>query len=99
MEKMAKKILVLRFGALGDLVHTTIIPQAIKAKYPDYEIHYCSEARYVQVLKNNPYIDKIIEFDHKRKKEFYGLWMGKTKEKTVPSPFIKERCNDYSERK
>ena len=70
MEKMIKKVLVLRFGALGDLVHTTIIPQAIKAKYPDCEIHYCSEARYVQVLKNNPHIDKIIEFDQKRRKEF-----------------------------
>lgn len=70
MEKMTKKILVLRFGALGDLVHTTIIPQAIKQKYPDCEIHYCSESRYVEVLKNNPYIDKIIEFNQKRRKEF-----------------------------
>ncbi len=70
----SKKILVLRFGALGDLVHTTIIPQAIKAKYPDYEVHYCCEARYAAVLQNNPDIDKIIEFDHKRKKDFpYNL--------------------------
>lgn len=69
-----KKILVLRFGALGDLVHTTIIPQAIKMKYPDYEIHYCSEARYIDVLQNNPDIDKIIAFDHKRKKDLsYNL--------------------------
>lgn len=71
---MAKKILVLRFGALGDIVHTTIIARAIKAKHPDYEVHYCCEARYVEVLKNNPDIDKIIEFDHKRKKDFsYNL--------------------------
>ncbi len=69
-----KKILVLRFGALGDIVHTTIIPQAIKAKYPEYEVHYCCEARYVHVLQNNADIDKIIEFDHKRKKDFsYNL--------------------------
>lgn len=70
----SKKVLVLRFGALGDIVHTTIIAQAIKSKYPDYEVHYCSEARYAAVLKNNPDIDKIIEFDHKRKKDFsYNL--------------------------
>ncbi len=69
-----KKILVLRFGALGDIVHTTIIPQAIKEMYPDYEVHYCCESRYVDVLQNNPDIDKIIEFDHKRKKDFsYNL--------------------------
>ncbi len=70
----SKKVLVLRFGALGDIVHTTIIPQAIKAKHPDYEVHYCCESRYVHVLENNPDIDKIIEFDHKRRKDFsYNL--------------------------
>ncbi|MCM1009908.1 MAG: glycosyltransferase family 9 protein [Fusobacterium sp.] len=74
MVEEAKKVLVLRFGALGDIVHTTIIPQAIKAAHPDYEVHYCCEARYVDVLRNNPDIDKIIEFDHKRKKDFsYNL--------------------------
>ena len=71
MEKTSKKILILRFGALGDIVHTTIIPQAIKAKYPNYEVHYCSESRYLHVIKNNPNIDKIIEFDHKRKKDIF----------------------------
>lgn len=74
MAEDSKKILVLRFGALGDIVHTTVIPQAIKAKYPDYEIHYCCEARYADVLRHNSNIDKIIEFDHKRRKEFsYNL--------------------------
>lgn len=74
VNEKSKKILVLRFGALGDIVHTTIIPQAIKAAYPDYEIHYCCEERYIGVLENNPDIDKIIEFDHKRKKDFsYNL--------------------------
>lgn len=70
----SKKILILRFGALGDIVHTTIIAQAIKAQYPEHQIHYCCEARYVHVLQNNPDIDKIIPFDHKRKKDWkYNL--------------------------
>ncbi len=74
MADETKKILILRFGALGDIVHTTVIAQAIKAKYPHYEVHYCCESRYVHVLQHNPDIDKIIEFDHKRKKDFsYNL--------------------------
>lgn len=69
-----KKVLVLRLGALGDIVHTTIIARAIKEAHPDWEVHYCSEARYTHVLENNSDIDKIIPFDHKRKKDFsYNL--------------------------
>ena len=74
MSEESKKILILRFGALGDIVHTTIIAQAIKNKYPNCEIHYCCEARYVEVLQNNPDIDKVISYDHKRRKDFsYNL--------------------------
>jgi len=69
-----KKVLILRLGALGDIVHTTVIARAIKSAHPDWEVHYCSEARYIHVLENNSDIDKIIPFDHKRKKDFsYNL--------------------------
>lgn len=71
MAKENKKILILRFGALGDIVHSTVIAHAIKEKYPQYEIHYCCEVAYSKVLVNNPDIDKIICYD-KRKR---GNWL------------------------
>lgn len=69
MEKKKKKILVIRLGAIGDVVHTTIIPKSIKLKHPEYEIHYLSEKHIVPLLKNNPYIDNVIELDPSRKRD------------------------------
>lgn len=63
----SKKILLIKFGAIGDLVHSTIITQAIKEKHPDFEIHYLTKSNYVSLLENCPSIDKVLSFDNKIK--------------------------------
>lgn len=74
MKAENKKILILRFGALGDIVHTTVIAQALKAAYRNCEIVYCVEKRYSEIIENCEYIDKIIPYDQKqRKKLLYNL--------------------------
>ncbi|MBO7672365.1 glycosyltransferase family 9 protein [bacterium] len=74
MEVKNKKILILRFGALGDIVHTTVIAQALKKAYPDCEIFYCVEERYSEIIENCEFIDKIIPYDQKqRKKLLYNI--------------------------
>lgn len=74
MAKSHLKILILRLGALGDIVHTTIMAQAIKAAYPDSEVHYCVEERYFDVVKNHPNVDKVHLYNQKlRKNWFYTL--------------------------
>ena len=60
--KSNKKILLIRLGAIGDVVMTTIIPQSIKAKHPECEIHYLTNKGLVKLLNNSPYIDKIIPY-------------------------------------
>ncbi len=70
-EKKKLKVLILRFGALGDIVHTTIIAQAIKKQYPDYEVHYCVETRYSDILKNNSDIDKIYCYNQMKRKDWF----------------------------
>ncbi len=69
MANKKKKILIIRLGAIGDVVHTTIIPKAIKNKYPDYEIHYLTQNEIAPILDNNPYIDKVIPMITKKKKD------------------------------
>lgn len=69
MADKKKKILVIRLGAIGDVVHTTIIPKAIKQKHPDYEIHYLTQNEIAPILDNNPYIDKVIPMITKKKKD------------------------------
>ena len=54
-----KKILIIRFSAIGDIVLSSPIMRCIKEQIPDSEIHYCTKPQYGELLKYNPHIDKI----------------------------------------
>ena len=53
-----KKILILRFSSIGDIVLTTPVPRTLKAQL-DAKIHYATKKNYRVVLEGNPYIDKL----------------------------------------
>ena len=57
------KILFLRFSSIGDIVLTTPVIRCVKKQIPGCTVHYVVKANYANVLKNNPYIDEIIEYD------------------------------------
>jgi ADP-heptose:LPS heptosyltransferase len=54
-----KKILVIRFSSIGDIVLTTAVVRCLKNQIPGAEIHYCTKKLFAAVLIANPYIDKI----------------------------------------
>lgn len=55
-----KKFLIIRYGAIGDVVHTTNTFRSIKSAYPDTEIHYLTFFAPAELLKNDKDIDKVI---------------------------------------
>ncbi len=57
-----KKILILRFSSIGDIVLTTPVPRALKVQL-DAEVHYCTKPQYAILLTENPYIDRIHTLD------------------------------------
>ena len=59
----SKRVLIMRLGAIGDLVHTSVIAQAIKLKHPDWQIDFLTEKWYIPLLENHPYIDRIISWE------------------------------------
>jgi len=59
MSNPIKKILVLRFSSIGDIVLTTPVVRNLKTQLPDVEIHYCTKKAYQNILVENPYIDKL----------------------------------------
>lgn len=69
MDKLQRKqkILIIRLGAIGDVVHSTVIAQAIKKSYPQYEIDYLTADYICPLLKSNKYLSKIIPFDLNKK--------------------------------
>ncbi len=54
-----KKILIIRFSSIGDIVLTTPVIRCIKQKYPNAELHYLTKENFESVLTVNPYIDKL----------------------------------------
>lgn len=57
-----KKILVIRFSSIGDIVLTTPVVRCLRLQLPGVEIHYVTKASFAPVLSANPYIDKLITF-------------------------------------
>lgn len=59
-----KKILVIRFSSIGDIVLTTPVMRCLK-KQLDAEVHYCTKTSYKGLLEENPYVDKVHCYDGK----------------------------------
>lgn len=60
MGNKRKKILILRFSSIGDIVLTSPVPRALKVQLDETEIHYCTKEEYKNIVINSPYIDKVI---------------------------------------
>jgi ADP-heptose:LPS heptosyltransferase len=58
-----KKILIIRFSSIGDIVLTTPVVRCLKNQLPGVEIHYCTKKQYSDVLSANPYIDHLHYLD------------------------------------
>lgn len=54
-----RKILVIRFSSIGDIVLTTPVIRCLKKQLPDAEIHFLTLNQFEAILVNNPYIDKL----------------------------------------
>ena len=77
---MSKKILIIRFSSIGDIVLTTPILRCIKQQSKDVELHYVTKNSFSSILKNNPFIDKlhtvekdVVEITTKLKEENFDL--------------------------
>ena len=58
VDNSLKSLLIVRRGAIGDVLYTTSIVKALHKKYPKTPITYMTSCP--QLIKNNPYIDKIV---------------------------------------
>lgn len=58
-----KKILIIRFSSIGDIVLTTPVIRCIKKQHPETAIHFVTKSAYKGLLEFNPYIDKLHLLD------------------------------------
>ena len=68
-----KKILVIRFSSIGDIVLTTPVIRCLKNQIQDVEIHVLTKKKFSNLYKTNPYINKVYEYDDSLKKNIQEL--------------------------
>ena len=57
------KFLIIRLSSIGDILLTTPFIRQVKKAYPDSEIHFLIKKKFSELIKYNPYLDKIINYD------------------------------------
>jgi|Deesub1362A_J573_1020465.scaffolds.fasta_scaffold00148_21 heptosyltransferase-2 len=59
-EEEGERILILKWGALGDVLRTTPLLRALKKEFPDSWITWVAAAEALPLLENNPLIDRLL---------------------------------------
>lgn len=67
-----KKILLIRFSSIGDIVLTTPVIRALKEQL-GCELHILTKQKYSTTTDNNPFIDKVYKFEKKLTKVLPSL--------------------------
>jgi heptosyltransferase-2 len=58
------KIMIIKLGALGDVVRTLSILPAIQEKYPKSEIHWITKENALQLFEGNPYVKNVYSLPY-----------------------------------
>src|SRR5205814_10548801 len=70
------RILIVKLGSIGDLVHTLPALAAMRRGLPKAEISWAVEPGSSEILRDNPFLDRLIEIDTKALRR--GLMSGET---------------------
>lgn len=63
MSDPARRILVVRLTALGDILHTVPAVAALRAAHPKAKIDWVVDRKWAPVLEGSPALDEVIPFD------------------------------------
>jgi lipopolysaccharide heptosyltransferase I len=73
LTEVPRKILIIKPSALGDIVHTLPVLQALKTCYPGVEIHWVVAKGLHTFLEGHPLIHRLWIFDRQKWKRFSAL--------------------------
>jgi len=90
--KNINSILIVRIASMGDVVRSTAVIEALRAKYPNAKLDYLTSSLNLDVLKNNPQLHKIYT-----PKDFHDLkaydWIIVLQSPDPPKGFLQDGAN------
>ena len=57
------KVLIIKRAAMGDVLRTTALLPGLKRAYPDSTVFWVVDEESRDLLRNNPFVDRIVSFD------------------------------------
>jgi heptosyltransferase I len=72
--KPGVRILVVRLGALGDIIHTLPAGASLKASFPEARLTWIVEPRWAPLLEGNPFVDRIALLRRGSARGLYRSW-------------------------
>src|ERR1019366_3812638 len=69
-QRCDRRILVVRLGAMGDIIHTLPAVAWLKQSYADSHLTWLVEPRWAPLLEENPHVDRVVLL---RRQSFAGL--------------------------
>jgi ADP-heptose:LPS heptosyltransferase len=60
---MSKKILIIRFSSIGDIVLTSPVIRCLHEQIKDVEIHFLTKKKFSSIVEINPYLGKVYTID------------------------------------
>lgn len=58
-DRVTHRVLLVKLAALGDVLRTTSLLPAIRARFPDAHLTWLTEERSVELLRDNPLVDEV----------------------------------------
>lgn len=86
------RILIVKLGSIGDVVHTLPALAAVKAALPRARVSWVVERRAAEVLRDNPLIERLIEVDTRSLRSVSSIF---AKEDGFFAQLHRLRANDY----
>jgi heptosyltransferase-1 len=74
MSESPDSILVIRLGAMGDIIHALSAVASLKASWPEAKISWLVSPKWAALLEGNPAISELIFFERGRLAELRGTW-------------------------
>jgi heptosyltransferase-2 len=70
------RILIVKLGAIGDVLRTTSVLAGLREKYPDAQLDWLTSPSGREILLNNRFIDSVVLWDERQELPKYDLVIG-----------------------
>src|SRR2546423_4842057 len=67
-------ILVVRLGAMGDLIHALPAVASLKHSFPGSRLTWLIESQWAPLIEQNPYVDRVAIFERGNPKAWLRSW-------------------------